>query len=465
MATLSSLEKLLPRAYIRQMFCFSSAHSDVSLALKAGLAGVITEVPYLLSGIVTTEDKHISLNEPYQTLEDLFSEVDLSDTLDYAVMKEQQFPPSAFSVPGIIPPDSVPPLPNPAPVLRARLTLVKRGFILCVAVHHSTTDITGFGALLKIWASHCRTHSSTAIGFNSAWLNREVLCERPGASARPAPTSIPELLHVQGPENLKRAADVTSRHGDFVTAIFLFPQKALRALKQEVNHHLASQNVASWVSSGDILTALLWSAILAAESDPEASAKGNSTIGFPVNFRSRVNPPLPSNYLGAAFVMTAATVSKEDLMSLVTGASSPSGDVLQNSASVSRLAKIASTIRTSLRRVDEGSVRDVLTYLDAMSDNHPPIVLGPRHDGISIVSWADQSGYELDWGSVIGKCDAVRMPKLTYKRYPIVLPRIPSTVNGDGGGLEVIVSFDKQVLEKFEQSWPIRRFATLQCCS
>ncbi|KAI0841217.1 transferase family-domain-containing protein [Hypoxylon sp. FL0890] len=465
MATLSPLEKLLPRAYVRQMFCFSSTHPDIFHTLKAGLAGVVTDVPYLLSGIVTSDDKSISINEPYQTLDDLFSEEDLSDALDYDVMKEQHFPPSTCSVPGIIPPDTIPPLSNPAPVFQARLTLVKGGFILCVAIHHNTTDITGFGALFKIWASHCRTHSSAAIGFDPAWLNREALRKRPSLSSKPTPTSIPELLHVQGPDDLNRFAGALLRHSDFKTAIYFFPQKTLRALKQAVNDQLTSQDVASWISSGDILTALLWSGILAAESDPKTSAKGNNTIGFPVNFRSRLNPPLPPDYLGAAFVMTAATVSKENLLSFATGASPPSGDMLLDSASISKLAEIASAIRASLRRVDEESVRDMLMYLDIMPDDHPPIILGPRHDGISIVSWADQGVYELDWGNPIGKCDAVRMPRLMYKRYPIVLPRVPSTVNGDGRGLEVIVSLDRQVLEKFEQSWPIKRFASLQCYS
>ncbi|KAI1417000.1 transferase family-domain-containing protein [Hypoxylon sp. FL1857] len=465
MATLSPLENLLPRGYVREMFCFSSEHPDISHILKLGLAGVVTDVPYLLSSIVTDENKHISLNEPHQTLEDLYSEEDLSDALDYTFMKEQHFPPSTFSVSGIIPPDTIPPLTNPAPVFRARLTLVKGGLILCVAIHHSTTDITGFGALLKIWASHCRTHSSAAVGFDPTWLSRKALLEPPGVPSRCAPTSIPELLHIQGPDDLAKFASTASRHNDFTTAIFYFPQKTLQALKRAVNDHIVSQGVASWVSSSDILTALLWSAILAAESDSGTNAKGNSTIGFPVNFRSRLNPPLPPDYLGAAFVMTVATASKEDLLSFATVADPLSDGVLLDSASVSRLAKIASTIRASLHRVDEESVRDVLMYLDTIPDNHPPIILGPRHDGISIVSWADQGVYELNWGSEIGKCDAVRMPRLMSKRYPIVLPRLPATINGDGGGLEVIVSFDRKILERFEQSSPIRRFATLLCYS
>ncbi|KAI4861017.1 hypothetical protein F4820DRAFT_83421 [Hypoxylon rubiginosum] len=466
MAALSPLDKLMPRGYVRQMFCFPSTHPDVPRVLKAGLAGAVSDIPYLLSGITTREDqKRISLGEPYQTLEDIYSEGDLSDVADYAAMKQGNFPPSAFTAPGMIPPNTQPPFPSPAPVFRTRLSLVKGGFVLCVAVHHCTTDITGFGALLKIWAAHCRTGASAAAGFDPTWLDRKALLEQPGTSTRSAPASIPELLYVRGPDDFTRIAGASVRPNDPTTCIFLFPQKNLRVLKDAVNGHIVSQGAAAWVSTGDILTALLWSAILAAELDPASGVEGENTIGVPVNFRSRLSPPLPPDYLGAAFAMTSATNSRSDLVSFATEASPPSDGAPLDPASISRLARIASTVRSSLRRIDEESVRDVLLYLDAAPDDHPPITLGPRHDGISIVSWADQSMYELDWGEVVGWCDAVRLPKLMNKRYPIVLPRVPAGVNDSEGGLEVIVSFDRPVMERFQQSWPIKRWAVLRCQS
>ncbi|KAI1460352.1 transferase family-domain-containing protein [Annulohypoxylon moriforme] len=447
MLALSPLDKLMPRGYVRQMLCFPSTHTEIAHTLKAGLAGVVADIPYLLAGIITSEDrKHVSLGESYQSLEDLYSEEDFSDTIDYAAIKHQHFPPSAFTIPGIIPPDTQPPFPNPAPVFRARLSLVKGGFILCIAVHHCTTDITGFGALLKVWASHCRVGTSTAAGFNPTWLDRSSLLERSNASHRPVPPSVPRLLHVKGPDELARLASSVSPPSDLTTGIFFFPQKVLRALKHAVNNYMISRDAEGWVSSGDILTALLWSAIVAAESNSTNNHKDSNTIGFPVNFHSQLNPPLPPDYLGAAFIMTTATASRGDLISLssFTGALN-NGEPL-DSALISKLADIAYIIRASLHSIDEESVRDVLVYLDTAPKDHPLITLGPRHDGVSIVSWADQSIYGLDWGDIVVTCDAVRLPKLAYKRYPIVLPRIPANNAGDEEGLEVIVSFDRQEL-------------------
>ncbi|OTB19779.1 hypothetical protein K445DRAFT_150063 [Daldinia sp. EC12] len=473
MVALSPLDKFMPRGYVRQIFCFPSTHAHVTDTLKKGLKGVVNDVPYLLSDILTSEDrKNVSFSDSYQTLEDLYYEQDLSDTIDYAAIKAQHFPPSAFTAPGIIPPDTQPPLPNPAPVCRVAVSLVKGGFILCVAVHHCTTDITGFGALLKIWASHCRTSASTGAGFNPSWLNRQVLIERPDAHNATAPTSMPQLLHVREPGSYARLAGPAPPPSDLTTAIFFFPQTKLQALKHAVNEYIASQDSTGWVSSGDILTTLLWSATLAAEQDAPASESGvvanqksTNTIGIPVNFRSRLNPPLPPNYLGAAFLMTATTVSREDLISLATESHNSNDHGYLDSILIARLAEIASTIRASLREVDEQSVRDVLAFLNSAPSDRPPTTLGPRHDGISLVSWADQGVYELEWGDAVGRCESVRLPKLANKRYPILLPRISSGPNGEDGGLEVIVSFDKQMFLGFEQSWSIKRFATLRCCS
>ncbi|KAI1798829.1 transferase family-domain-containing protein [Daldinia bambusicola] len=476
MVTLSPLDELMPRGYVRQIFLFPSTHACIFDTLREGLRGVVNDVPYLLSGILIDEDpQHVLLSDPYQTPEDLCYKQDLSDILDYVALKGQHFPPSAFTAPGIIHPDTQPPFPNPAPVFRAGVSLIKGGFILCVAVHHCTTDITGFAALLKLWASYCRTGSSAGAGFDPSWLNRGALVERSNARNATTPTSMPKLLHIRElDEYVRHAGSVPLSPGDLTTGIFFFPQTKLQALKRAVNKHIASQSSigSGWVSTGDILTTLLWSATLAVEQQASVSGPGviakqksTNTIGVPVNFRSRLNPPLPPNYLGAAFMMTAATGLGADLISLATESTCSTDHSQLDSTSIARLAVHASTIRASLRDVDEQSVRDVLAFLNAAPDDHPPITLGPRHDGISIVSWADQGVYELDWGEVVGRCESVRLPKLANKRYPIVLPRIPNGLNSEEGGLEVIVSFDRQVLLKFEQSWPIKRFATVRCRS
>ncbi|KAJ8104496.1 hypothetical protein ONZ43_g7821 [Nemania bipapillata] len=274
----------------------------------------------------------IALSTPCYSPEDIFSWHDLSKSINYATLKAACFPPGAFLVPGIVPPGTVPPYPASPAVFLARASLVEGGLILCVAVHHTVTDIMGFGALLKIWAAHCRDGSSGDIGFNANWMDRVPLFSS-SLSARLSnssnPTSMPDLLHIATPEKAppstarsqaeRGAASVQKR---YQTGIFYFPQKQLRALKDAVNKYIASTEPGSWVSTNDILSSLLWSSMIEAGERSSLPNPGEvavdedtraSILSFPVQFRSVLRPPFPQEFLGAAFLMTNAQVLHKDI--------------------------------------------------------------------------------------------------------------------------------------------------------
>ncbi|GAW21905.1 hypothetical protein ANO14919_114320 [Xylariales sp. No.14919] len=482
---LSPLEGLMPRAYVRQILCFPTTDSQAISALSRGLSGLARDVPYVLSRVVN-DTSGVVISGPCHTIGDIFSWHDLSASINYATLEAGSFAPGAFQTHGIIPPDTLPPHPASPAVFRARASLVDGGLILCVAVHHAVTDITGYDALLKIWAAHCRDGSSLDIAFDPSWMNRDPLFPEAGSSPTFAP--IPDLLHTVTPEESARRTGgprVGETAQNYQTAIFHFPQQHLRALKDAVNEYIASQEPGSWVSTSDILSSLLWKATIEAQEDSFLNTSETatdedtrmSTLSFPVQFRSVLRPPLPRGFLGAAFVMTNARVPHKDVRlissnskSTVQGQESEveaGMGVLANAVDISVLAKVALAIRRSIQRINDAAVRGVLAYLEAHPGTNPeaPIILGPpRHDaggsGISVVSWADQYVYGLNWGDAVGRCDAVRLPKMGYKRDPIVLPRMSSD-----GGLEVIMSYEAGVMQRLIEGPVMRRFAVLRCLS
>ena len=109
-------------------------------------------------------------------------------------------------------------------------------------------------------------------------------------------------------------------------------------------------------------------------------------------------------------------------------------------------------------------MREVLEYPDGQTDDMQAVVLGPRHDGISVVSWADQGVREQDWGKAIGRCEAVRPPRPARKRDPIVLPRAPDS-HELGGGFEVFVSLEEAPFKRFKRPCPIPQLAELRCAA
>ncbi|KAI0186706.1 hypothetical protein EV127DRAFT_345822 [Xylaria flabelliformis] len=483
---LSPLEGFMPRAYVRQIYCFPTSSPLAISTLSQGLIGLAQDVPYILSRVVSNKSgtgSAVAVGTQHHSLEDIFSWHDLSASIDYATLKAGHFSPSAFLTPGIIPQGSIPPYPASPAVFLARASLVKGGLILCVAVYHVVVDITGFDVLLKIWASHCRDGSSREIGFNPSWMDRSPLFYASENSSNPsAHASIPKLLHIRTPEELARLAGRSqagkvagSGQNNYQTGIFYFPHQQLRVLKDAANAHITSQEPGSWVSTSDILSSLLWGAIIEAEGNSSLlDTNGNdadadndtrtSTLSFPVQFRSVLCKLLPRDFLGAAFLMTNAKVLHRDVSWI-------EAEKAVNSVDIPILAKVALTIRQSVHGIDDVVVRQVLSYLEAHTDINAEasLIFGPpRYDvggsAASVVSWADQRVYELNWGDDIGRCDTVRLPKMSYQRDPIVLPRLPS-LDGDDSGLEVIMSYEESTMRKLIEGPIMRRFAELRCLS
>ncbi|KAH9907530.1 transferase family-domain-containing protein [Xylariomycetidae sp. FL2044] len=462
---LSPIDRLMPKAYVSQVICFPSTDPRIIQQLEDGLSGVALDLPFLLSGVTDSRSQMGAshLTEPHQTPGDLISWQDLSSSIDYGLLKNENFPPSAFNFPEIRPPVTVPPFPDPAPVFRARISLVKGGCIVLVAVHHRVTDITGLGAILKVWASCCRTGTSAAVGFDSAWLDRKGLVG-PLEKNTAAPASTPNLIGLPGVGETTKTAGTGGIAGDYKTAVFFFAEAKLQELKQVVNQEITGVKPGTWVSTGDIVTALLWSAVTRAQNDlnrpislshDTVTPGVDSTIDFPVNIRAKLQCPLPKDYVGAAFVMTSATVPLAKLLSLSDDTTAP------EAGAVALISSIAGAVRESVNNIKEEDIWDMLSYVEAHPDLRT-VTYGRRHGGISIVSWADEGVYELDWGNIIGRCDAVRVGKMPHRRYPIVLPRIPNSHYG-GGGLEVILSLEREVIERLQETWPMRTYSELRC--
>jgi hypothetical protein len=379
----------------------------------------------------------VALSKPYQTLDDLFSFTDLSASMDYTTSKLGNYDPASLSAVNEFSINTNSGNENAQPVFRAHLYLAQTGYFLCIKIHHSTTDITGLGILLKMWASHCRIGRSGPVHATKSWLDRSVFWE----VCAETPIDLPDLLHYKATNSYsgdQGKGGVT----DMVTSIFTFSDHELNFLKTEVAKILPVNGI-RWVSKGDILTAILWSSIVSTElsvyessiSTNKSTQRSMHAIRIPVNFRRSYVPPLATNFMGAAFGVSFATAKEADLVNIAL--------CNDNELFISALARVSGAIREAISRVNARSMRDVVQFLVAQKDI-TNLKFGPKDTNISIVSWADEDVYGLDWGREIGFCDAVRLPKLRTRRYPIVLPRLPN------GNLEVLVSFEKQIMDRFK---------------
>ncbi|EHK49615.1 hypothetical protein TRIATDRAFT_315143 [Trichoderma atroviride IMI 206040] len=426
---LSPLEWIMPCSYISQILCFSSSNPRISDVLRNGLAGTLKDIPYLASRIVARAHPKgsVALSSPCDSLSDLFRVNTYAD-VDYDALKSGAFRPSLFDDRSWFSAD-LGPGTSPSPVFRAVLTLVKGGCLLAVSLHHQTADVTAYGSLLKIWASHCRTGSSEDIGFDQGWLDRTAIVR----SSHNAPADTPLLLHREE----SAPSSQPPKPAKLETQYLKFSGEYLKRLKAGVNRHLPDGT--AWVSTSDVLTALLWGYIIHSEfaDDDNTTADGKLFMRIAVNSRSRYDPPLPKEYLGSSFGVTLVTAKKADLVAI--------GSSTEQKTFTSEIANVAAAVRQSINVINEQAMNRIVNHL-AAQDDVSSLKLCEQAADVSIVSWADEGVYELDWGAELGHCEAVRLSSLKGKRYPVVFPRLP---NGD---LEVLVTFDEELMSKWQKS-------------
>ncbi|KAL7896231.1 transferase [Trichoderma sp. SZMC 28014] len=425
---LSPLEWIMPRSYISQILCFPSSNPRISDVLRDGLAGTLKDVPYLASRIVARAHPKgsVALSSPCDSLKDLIR-VNTYTDVDYEALKTGAFRPSAFDDRSWFSAD-VGPGKTSSPVFRAVLTLVKGGCLLAVSLHHQTADITAYGSLLKIWASHCRTGSSGDVGFDQSWLDRTAIVR----SSRDTFVDAPLLLHKE--ESLPSSQP--PKPAKLETQYLRFSGEYLKRLKAEANRHLPDGT--AWVSTSDVLTALLWGCIIHSEfsDDDSTTADENLFMRIAVNSRSRYEPPLPKEYLGSSFGVALVAAKKADLVAIF-------GSSTEQEIFTSGISNVAAAVRQSINFINEQAMNRVINHL-AAQDDVSSLKLCEQAADVSIVSWADEGVYELDWGAELGHCEAVRLSSLKGKRYPVVFPRLP---NGD---VEVLVAFDEELMSKWQ---------------
>lgn len=458
---LSPLDQIMPRFYIHLILCLpaqvSSKEDQTTIfsALKKGLQKTLVEIPYL--GGVVVEDKanrnkvHIAPGlGVLLRLKDIRYDTDMS----YQKMKNSHFPLSNFGDDMKAPVDQLSLESNP-PVMAAQVNIVQGGILLAMGIHHNVMDGAGFATVIQTWASNTKTSflSNGASGSEAAKPSSLPYSslDRTSLLKASAPADIDPQVNIKDyPQykldltppikDLKDAPTAlsTSKPPPMTLAVFYFAASKLAALKY------SASSSSSFISTSDALCALLWSSITRARKLPGRSTETHkplySRLGLAVNGRGRLSPTLPPSYLGNVIVCPSILLPVSKL------------------SQKTELNSIASTIRTAITEIDNDSVHDVITLINSVPNvtdlkwAHNSF-LGPD---LAITSWRDMSLIGLDWGTGIGKVEAVRHPKDGFDGLCIVLPALAD------GGLEVLVGLENGAMEWLKEDESFMAVADLR---
>ena len=404
---LTPLDQIMPRFNLTMILCIPTRSNDigrVSSLLKAGLERTITDIPYLpgrllLDGLgrlsIKTKPRDCVLFRTQSLIDDVSWSFENLRSSGFALskMKGELLSPLPFF-----------PDPEDVPVMAAQANFVDGGVLLVVCVHHAVADVRGFSSIVETWAKHV-----SGGGLEKVGLDRSLLMAQ-GKTVDPANHM---EYNIGGPP-WAFATDVP-----MMAKIFRFSAAQLAKLKAEANGE------GSWVSTNDALCALLWRSITIARAP---SSEKMSTLGFAVDGRLRMDPPLPPSYIGNVNVYGTAMLPLSTLPSTA-------------------LSTIARSIRAGISRVDDARIRNVIELIDGTEDvtmvrNRWVQFLGTDVD---LTSWASIPLNGLDWGSELGKVERVRIPDAyDYDGFCMVLPQRTD------GSLEVLIGLRKDHMKRLD---------------
>lgn len=314
---------------------------------------------------------------------------------------------------------------TPALVVEAKL--LSGGVILCVWLHHYVSDMTGIGVFLKTWARN--THEERAIEIDPVALDRSMINRLGSYIAILANFKSAILAYLAFSKD--SAPTPTPPEREIIT--LHFSHDSLLKLKATVTKHIVD---IPYISTNDALCALLWSCITTAN-NPTAKSASLSTLKTVANIRSRVNPPLPPNYVGNALYSLRPTTTH--------------GRLLAATRTAAALGPIAIAIRRSILGVTDGVVRAIIMGILQRTD---PDAAPPRiMSSVLITSWAEQGIMAEEWRGM-GKCEAVR--PVRRARVSNVATIWPKRLDG---GLEVGVALTRDELARLQEMETLGEFA------
>lgn len=430
---LSSIEAVMPRAYIRICFAYripeGGTHMQDAIAgLRRFVRQAVDAKPYLagyVTDVETTGDQarrseirfstHDFLNYPEVKAKPLENED--GSLVDYDKLNAHGCPPSRLRPEDVSAlKENVGPEDRSAPTFRAQANIVRGGLIVSFWLHHCISDGTGFDLLTK-----------------GDLMNETYTFKRHALPGQYAPEGLEERLKAfadqkteirrrlsESPTHPTNKRRLKARRRDYNSypqskpgrgCVIMISRSAIDTTCEEFKASPRSGHH----TKQSVLMAILWQSMTRARRPSVAKDSGilTSKLLIPVDIRKRMKEPLPEGYFGAAVDSASAELSLDDLTE-DSGAS---------------LECISEVVRKAVEGVNDAYVKECIAFANSadastdVSDIQASNMNRATGADMYITSWLKLRSYDCDLGMGFGGPDWVRKP---WSRDPgscIILPQ------------------------------------------
>ena len=332
---LSICDAYSPKVWVTQTHFWplqDSSHAQRSYEiLREGLSRTLSEIPALAGTIGRTSDdpRDLVINVDGDAhvefaWEDLTTRADIPA---YSELKANGFPLTDLVAP-FSQPITLSPLFEGARMVTAKLNYLKGGLALSFGFNHLLADASTVAEVERIWSLHCSDFSNGVRQTHKPVVDETAIRER---------LSAPVSLWAVGVFDDEHWKVFPTAHSQLnLPREAVTKEAALTVLQETKNAHLASLNGASeetkwcmwkfsaenlaklkkdagpdstkWISTMDALVALFWSRLAFAKQKSK-DGHAESLVLFPINIRSRLQPPIETQYVGNAVDIITTTCS------------------------------------------------------------------------------------------------------------------------------------------------------------
>lgn len=414
---LTPFDLLVPKVYISLLLAFrtSASFNAVSQRLQSSLDATTKKIPWI-SGRVCSEgdgDQQVAHGGIHYDLTASPPQIADRGSIDVSISSLAAHAMHSTTIPEDVWPLGTLRESDNSLVFGASVFRFKddEGLGLCVCMHHSAVDASGFTEVLRVWAQE-----TTALGSSRSQPAGNRLCrvsEALSSQVDEASTKETKVLFALLPEYSPIPPARPPTFPSFASQIFTIPTERLDIYKGCFVHHLKMPP-----STNTVLCALLWTLITSIRSQHRENTPTptSSRLIMAVNGRRRIGPnfsPPDNPYLGNLILYASA---------------GRSFDLLERAADSPReLAEICNAISQSYgpAKINPQHIANVFELGRRSRDS---ITIFPgwdlfNHKDLSITSWDDLDLYQMEWGSELGQPEFVRFPSTAADGVCIVLPR------------------------------------------
>jgi hypothetical protein len=399
----------LSRLYTQLCFCFPLSDlspeplSAIISLLNTGLETLSASFPWTAGQVIHEAGifKIVPLEKiPSLIIKDLRDELPTMDEF-----REDGFPFKMLDEELISPRNTFPErFEEPAPVFILQANFIIGGLLLVFSGQHNCMDMAGQGQIINLFAKATRGEAFTDDELRTGNLSRRDIIPLLKESEINTEPRKKDVL----PSSTKKE-EAPAPIPQSTWAYFLFSALSLSHLKT-----LAMKTVSSsYVSTDDVLSAFLWQSVTRARLPRFDSNTSKSTFDRQVDVRKHLDIPL--TYTGNVVFKTSNTVPIQTVLE------EPLGIIASYlRSSLSSPSDIAYKIRLEATMLNDRLDASVGGGKDSSA---PPRSTLPFTD-IKMSSWAKEKCYELDFGSNLGKAEAVRRPRFeAWEGLAYLLPK------------------------------------------